>query len=166
MTGIDHSAVMLDQAKRRLSEAAPDVPLTLIEGNHLLLGDHPAAFDAIWSVNVVQFFPDMDEAFGLIFSALKPGGRVATTCQPRHRKATRADAVAMGEAESRRRCSARGSSASPPICLAGAGRCRGYPRAPTGLGSGPMQVKCATRAGAVRRRWSSSRRRRPSRSCR
>ena len=97
LTGIDHSVVMLEQAKRRLSEAAPDKPLALVEGNHLLLSGYPAAFDAIWSANVVQFFPDMDEAFGLIFSALKPGGRVMTTYQPRHRNPTRADAVAMGE---------------------------------------------------------------------
>ncbi len=97
LTGIDHSATMLAQARRRLGTEAPERRLELVEATHAWLTGRSEAFDAAWSVNVVQFFPDLDEALGVIRAALKPGGRVVTTYQPRHRNPTRADAVAMGE---------------------------------------------------------------------
>ena len=97
LTGLDHSATMLAQARAKLHAEAPGTRLDLVEGTHLWLAEQPQAFDAIWSVNVVQFFPDMEEAFRLILGSLKPGGRVVTTYQPRHRNPTRADAIVMGE---------------------------------------------------------------------
>ena len=45
--------------------------------------------------NVVQFFTDRDEAFGLIFGALKTGGVCAAAYLPRHKNAARDDAFDM-----------------------------------------------------------------------
>jgi len=94
-TGVDHSALMIAQARRRNEKAVRAGRLALIQGT---IDDIPMAgsFDKAFSINVIQF---VDQA---VFAArmralLKPGGTLATTYQPRHAKATRADAFKMAD---------------------------------------------------------------------
>lgn len=96
LTGFDHSAIMLAQAARRLARLAPDADWRLVEGGPERLGT--GDFDAIWSVNVVQFFADRDAAFAAILEALKPGGRAITVYMPRGAASDLAAAQAMAEA--------------------------------------------------------------------
>lgn len=77
--GIDHSEIMVRQAHARLSRKKVE----LRQGNLDLLPEYPSAFDRIFSINVVQFFPDIEEAFGHIYNSLKPEGMVVTAYQPR-----------------------------------------------------------------------------------
>ncbi len=95
-TGVDHSALMIAQARRRNAKAARAGRLTLIQGT---IDDIPATtapFDKAFSINVIQFVDQA--AFAVRMHALlKPGGMLATTYQPRHAKATRADALKMAE---------------------------------------------------------------------
>lgn len=97
VVGIDHSAAMIAQAGRRLRSAVRDGRLELRLGGLELLSGWDQAFDRVLSANVVQFFPDMDEAFAKIIAVLKPGGRAATTYMPRNRNPTRDDALRMAE---------------------------------------------------------------------
>ncbi len=92
LTGIDHSAVMIGQATKRLRREAVGTEWSLFEGDLALLRQWPGRFDAIWWVNVVQFLPDMAAALARLRAALKPGGRLVTVYQPRHAHPTRADA--------------------------------------------------------------------------
>lgn len=70
VVGIDHSALMVQRASRRI----PSVELR--HGGLELLPQLGETFDKIFSVNVLQFLRDRGEALGLIRAALKPGGLV------------------------------------------------------------------------------------------
>lgn len=96
VVGVDHSALMVSQARRRNGKAVRAGRLQLVEG---MIDDVPrdlAPFDRLFSINVIQF---VDHA-AFASSAkrlLKPGGLFASTYQPRHPKATRDDALAMAK---------------------------------------------------------------------
>ena len=92
--GVDHSALMIAQASRRNAKAMRAGRLTLIEGT---IDDVPgdlAPFDKLFSINVIQFV-DRPKFVARAQALLKPGGTFAATYQPRHAKATRADALKM-----------------------------------------------------------------------
>ncbi|MCP4183740.1 MAG: class I SAM-dependent methyltransferase [Hyphomicrobiales bacterium] len=97
LTGIDHSATMLNQAQMRMSSEIKAGLCQLHLGNIKNLSEFPDKYDRIYSANVVQFFPDRQLAFQNIYEALAPGGMVASTYQPRTNNPTRADAYNMGE---------------------------------------------------------------------
>jgi len=97
VVGIDHSEAMITQAGRRLRPALRNGRLKLRVGGLELLSGMEQTFDRVFSVNVVHFLPDLDDAFSKIFAALKPGGRAATTYMPRNRNPTREDALRMAE---------------------------------------------------------------------
>lgn len=81
--GLDHSHTMYRQAQRRNARAITEGRVELMVGDIL---DPPATlpqFDKIFSVNVVQFWPDPARVFAEIKQLLAPGGRVATTFMPR-----------------------------------------------------------------------------------
>jgi len=92
LTALDHSALMLAQARRRLNR---DASAAFVNGDLGTIAGWPGRFDGIYSVNVVQFFENMDAAYRLISQALKPGGRVVTTYQPRQRNPTTEAALQM-----------------------------------------------------------------------
>lgn len=91
--GVDHSVLMIAQAAKRNAHAVKDGRLTLVEGTIDAL-PAGASFDRIFSINVIQFV-DRPAFVARTKTLLKPGGTVATTYQPRHAKATRADALKM-----------------------------------------------------------------------
>jgi cyclopropane fatty-acyl-phospholipid synthase-like methyltransferase len=95
-TGVDHSALMIAQARRRNAKAERAGRLTLIEGT---IDDVPSTaglFDKAFSINVIQFV-DQEAFAARLHALLRPGGTLATTYQPRHAKATRADARKMAD---------------------------------------------------------------------
>lgn len=97
IVGLDHSAVMIEQARRRNRSAIEHGRLQLRLGGLECLENFLAHFDKVYSSNVAQFFPDKAAAFGLLAAAMSPGGTIATTHQPRTAKASDADALKMAE---------------------------------------------------------------------
>jgi len=93
LIGLDHSQLMVNEARKRLARVAPNARVRVEQGGLDRLSEWPEHFDAIWSANVVQFFPDMASAFGEMRGALKPGGRIVTAYQPRHKAPTLEDAL-------------------------------------------------------------------------
>jgi cyclopropane fatty-acyl-phospholipid synthase-like methyltransferase len=91
--GVDHSALMIAQAAKRNAHAVKAGRLQLVEGTiEAAPGDTP--FDRLFSINVIQFV-DRPAFIARAKALLKPGGVMAATYQPRHAKATRADALKM-----------------------------------------------------------------------
>ncbi len=93
--GVDHSALMVMQARRRNAEAVREGRLRLIAGT---IGDLPGnaqPFDRIFSINVVQFVPDKLAFIRDLAGRLAPNGLLATTFQPRGESPTREEAFAM-----------------------------------------------------------------------
>jgi cyclopropane fatty-acyl-phospholipid synthase-like methyltransferase len=97
VVGIDHSSVMIEQARARLKKLGLDARVELRLGGVDALAALPGPFDKILSVNVVQFVPDKPALFALLLRLLAPNGRLATTYMPRHRGATAAEARQTGE---------------------------------------------------------------------
>jgi SAM-dependent methyltransferase len=95
VVGIDHSALMIQQASRRNRSAIEAGLVDLKLGGLDLLPQLGEVFDKVFSVNVVQFLPEQAAVLHTIRSVLKPNGLIATTVQLRHRGATAEDAQAF-----------------------------------------------------------------------
>lgn len=95
-TGVDHSAVMVAQARRRNAQAVRAGRLSLIQGTIDDIHAREGSFDKAFSINVIQFV-DQAAFAARMHALLKPGGTFATTYQPRHAKATRTDALKMAD---------------------------------------------------------------------
>lgn len=95
VVGIDHSEVMVSQARQRLAgeikTGRADVRLEGLFDGSLEV----ETYDRVYSLNVVQFFLDMEEGFRRIHECLVAGGMVATTYQPRSKNPTRGNALEM-----------------------------------------------------------------------
>jgi len=96
VVGLDHSDLMIQQARRRNQQAVADGTLELRVGGLEQLESFER-FDKVYWVNVVQFLADKPAAFRLLRSVLRPGGTFATTYIPRHSGATRAAALKSAE---------------------------------------------------------------------
>jgi cyclopropane fatty-acyl-phospholipid synthase-like methyltransferase len=96
--GIDHSSVMVAQASKRLRD---EIARGRVCIRHMSVDEvaalGPASFDKIYSVNVAQFFPEIDAEFRLLHSLLKPRGLMAVTHQPRNKDASERDAEQAAE---------------------------------------------------------------------
>jgi cyclopropane fatty-acyl-phospholipid synthase-like methyltransferase len=92
--GVDHSGLMIAQARKRNARAVKDGRLSLVEGTIDAVPADLAPFDKLFSINVIQFV-DRAAFVARAKALLKSGGVMATTYQPRHAKATRADALKM-----------------------------------------------------------------------
>lgn len=97
VVGIDHSEVMFRQAGTRNRDAIASGRLKLRLGgfDDLPAGDGP--FDKVFSANVLMFVADRKAALAALRGAMRPGGLVATTYQPRHVGATAADAEVFAQ---------------------------------------------------------------------
>jgi len=93
VVGVDHSATMLAQARRRNRAAIGAGRVDLRLGGLESLGELPGPFDKMLSANVAQFWPDAAAAYRAIIAVTAGGGRIATTYMPRHGGATRADGL-------------------------------------------------------------------------
>jgi len=126
--GIDHSKVMIAQARKRNRGAVKKGRLKLIEGTLEALPADSAPFDKAFSINLIQFVDDKAAFAARVKSLLKPGGVFATTFQPRSAKATRADALDMAARVSKLLTAAGFTSVRteeldlkpvPAVCVAG-----------------------------------------------
>jgi cyclopropane fatty-acyl-phospholipid synthase-like methyltransferase len=83
VTGIDHSTVMVRQAKARNRAAIAAGQVRILQGSLSTLSDMADRFDAAFSVNVLQFIGDKTHALITLKQALRPGAILATTYMPR-----------------------------------------------------------------------------------
>jgi SAM-dependent methyltransferase len=96
VVGVDHSATMVRQARRRNREALRDGRLEIHRASADAAPGLGAPFDKILAINAYQFFDDQVATLERLRESLRPGGRIAITFQPRWRGATDADAMQAG----------------------------------------------------------------------
>jgi ubiquinone/menaquinone biosynthesis C-methylase UbiE len=99
VVGVDHSALMIEQAGRRNAAALRRGALELQTGGLETLAGQDRAFTKVFSVNVAQFFPDKAAAYRTLAGVMAPGGVIATTHQPRTLGASPTEAEALRMAE-------------------------------------------------------------------
>jgi ubiquinone/menaquinone biosynthesis C-methylase UbiE len=97
VAGIDHSEVMVHQAKKRNAAAiqAKQVDLRCASTSSIPYPD--ITFDKIFSINVVQFWTDPLEVLAELQRVLKPGGLITLAIQPRIPNATELTSQATGK---------------------------------------------------------------------
>jgi ubiquinone/menaquinone biosynthesis C-methylase UbiE len=95
--GVDHSAVMIRQARRRHAAAIAAGRVHLV---HTDVADLPAfdePFDAVLAVNNVGFWNQPQLRLASLRDVLAPGARIALVSQPRGRGATATTSRAAGD---------------------------------------------------------------------
>ncbi|MBU1176536.1 MAG: class I SAM-dependent methyltransferase [Alphaproteobacteria bacterium] len=97
VVGVDHSAVMIDQALCRNRAALRSGKAELIVRDIDDLPEIAGGFTKVMVVNVLQFVPGLDIAANRIADIMAPGGLLAATYQPRRRRPTREAAIAFGD---------------------------------------------------------------------
>jgi len=97
VVGVDHSQVMIRQARRRNRAAVRAGRVRLIHApvEGLSISDGP--FDAVLAVNTVGMWPDPTAQLGELARLLRPGGRIALVSQPRCPGATAATSAAAAD---------------------------------------------------------------------
>jgi ubiquinone/menaquinone biosynthesis C-methylase UbiE len=97
VVGVDHSDVMLRQARKRNAAAVRDgrVDLRLGSAEHLPAFEEP--FDRILAVNSLLFWDDPVERLEDLRGLLRPGGRLAIAFQPRAPGSTDETAARAGD---------------------------------------------------------------------
>jgi ubiquinone/menaquinone biosynthesis C-methylase UbiE len=83
VAGVDHSAVMVDQASRRNTDAVRSGRVSLHVGSAESLPPFEEPFDKILSVNSVMFWDDPVERLREMRRLLRAGGEIAIVRQPR-----------------------------------------------------------------------------------
>ncbi len=91
VTGVDASDVMVRMASRRNRRAGVERIVRLERAAVPDLPFEEASFDAVYSVNCAQFWPDLRVGFAAMGRVLCAGGRAAVAVQPKHRGASHAD---------------------------------------------------------------------------
>jgi ubiquinone/menaquinone biosynthesis C-methylase UbiE len=97
VVGVDHSDVVIRQARRRNRAAVRAGRVRLV---HASVADLPIAdepFDAALAVNTVGMWPEPSARLRDIARLLRPGGRIAIVSQPRCPGATAATSSAAAE---------------------------------------------------------------------
>ena len=94
VVGVDHSPVMIRQARRRNRSAVRAGRVRLVHApvERLSIGEGP--FDAALAVNTVGMWPDPTARLRELARLLRPGGRIALVSQPRCPGATAATSAA------------------------------------------------------------------------
>jgi SAM-dependent methyltransferase len=95
--GLDHSATMLTQARRRNAALIASGRLVLLQGDASDFGALPRDLDRVFSVNVVQFWSEPVTVLRGIHDILRPGGMAAMTYMPRGPNASPEQADAMAD---------------------------------------------------------------------
>lgn len=83
IAGVDHSELMVQQARRRNAAFIREGLVDLRQGSVSSLPFADGSFDKAFCVNAIQFWPDPVENLREVRRVLKPGGRIAVTLQPR-----------------------------------------------------------------------------------
>jgi ubiquinone/menaquinone biosynthesis C-methylase UbiE len=94
--GIDHSELMLRQAKKRNDDGIRRGIVDLRLGSVDALPSFDAPFDKILAVNAVLFWNDVDSRLAQLRGLLRPGGLIAVAHQPRGPGASDETSAAKG----------------------------------------------------------------------
>ena len=94
--GVDHSEVMVRQARRRNRDAvrAGRVDLRCGSAEHLPAFEEP--IDKVLAVNNMGMWREPDEQLKELHSLMRPGGQIAIVSQPRRHGATAETTMAVG----------------------------------------------------------------------
>jgi SAM-dependent methyltransferase len=93
VAGVDHSPTMFRMASQRNALAIAQGRVHLEVASAGSLPFDGASFDRAFSINCVQFWPDLGLGLSEARRVLKPGGRVAVAIQPRDPGATAAETL-------------------------------------------------------------------------
>ncbi|MFE1594913.1 class I SAM-dependent methyltransferase [Nocardia sp. NPDC058705] len=96
VVGVDHSAVMVEHARRRNKAAVKTHRVRLVQGPVETLSIDGGPFDAAIAINTIGMWPDPPARLRDIARLLRPGGRIALVGQPRRPGATAADSETVG----------------------------------------------------------------------
>jgi ubiquinone/menaquinone biosynthesis C-methylase UbiE len=96
--GIDHSPLMLKQARMRLQKYRISTGVGFIGGDADTAVTLAPAANCIFSVNVAQFIPDRPDLIARLARGLRPKGRLAFTYQPRGGNPTQQAGIKMADA--------------------------------------------------------------------
>lgn len=96
VVGLDHSDVMLQQARKRNASAIARGRVTLWLGSVSDLPAFHVPFDKILAVNSTQFWENAVDVLRKLRQQMTPGGRIALAFQPRSARATNDEAHAAG----------------------------------------------------------------------
>ena len=88
IAGVDHSEVMVHQAKKRNAVAMQNGKVDLRLGSVSNLPAYGEPFDKIFSINSIHFWTDPAARLKELQGLLRPGGLIAITLQPRSRGST------------------------------------------------------------------------------
>jgi SAM-dependent methyltransferase len=98
VVGVDHSPVMISQARRRNRAAVRDGRVRLVQASVETVEHLPGGpFDAALAVNTLGMWPDPGARLRAVAGLLRPGGRIAVVSQPRCAGATAATSAAAAE---------------------------------------------------------------------
>ncbi|HEX4981544.1 MAG TPA: methyltransferase domain-containing protein [Ilumatobacteraceae bacterium] len=97
VVGVDRSAVMIGQARRRNNAAVRAGRVELVTAPVEDLPDFDKPFDKVLAVNTVGHWDDPLGGLTALRRVLRSGGRIAIVTQPRHAGATAADSLAAAD---------------------------------------------------------------------
>lgn len=97
VVGVDHSELMLRQARSWNAKAIEAGRVELLLGSAERLPELRTRFDKVFAINVVLFWDDPVAVVRGLREVMKPGGTIALTLQPRRPGATGDDARAAAE---------------------------------------------------------------------
>jgi ubiquinone/menaquinone biosynthesis C-methylase UbiE len=97
VVGFDHSALMVEQARRRNAKAMAAGQVELLLGGMERVSDLHLRFDKVFAINVYMFWQDPVAALRALQGVMKPGGTIAMVLQPRNKGATNVDALSAGD---------------------------------------------------------------------
>ena len=97
VTGVDHSEVMVRQAAKRNALALREGRVRLLLGSPATLPRFDAPFDKIFTINSIHFWQRPVHCLQQLRSALRAGGLIAVTVQPRSRGATHETTSVVGQ---------------------------------------------------------------------
>jgi len=97
VAGVDVSDAMLRQASGRNRGPITRGQVLLKRGGAGALPFDDASFDAAFSINSAQFWPDLASGFRELWRVVREGGRVLVAVQPMQRGATSADSKRWGD---------------------------------------------------------------------
>jgi len=101
VVGVDRSAVMVSQARRRNRRAVRAGRVELVTAPVEHLPDFDELFDKALAVNTVGHWDDPVDGLTTLRRVIRSGGRIAVVAQPRSAGATAADSRAAADATAR-----------------------------------------------------------------